>query len=100
MKKVVFKISIKSSIKSRNDRYVLLEVEYDTKDSTYIRSVGISHYHIHAPNSYRIISPENSSKLVAIDRSSNNQGEVVIIGFGNKYNRDIVQIEVLSITEY
>ena len=100
MKKVVFKISVKSSsVKTRKDRSVLLEAEYDVNDSAYIKAIATSYYKLHVPNGYRIISPKDSSELVKIDESTNNYGEIGIIGFGHGYNMDDILIEVVSIKE-
>jgi len=99
MRKVTFKISIKSGVKTRKDRSVLLEAEYDVNDSAYIKAIATSYYKLHVPNGYRIISPKDSSELVKIDEAANNYGEIGIIGFGHGYNMDDILIEVVSIKE-
>ena len=101
MKKVLFKITIKSKVDSRDNSEVLLETSYENNDSAYIEAVGPSYYRIHAPKEYRIISPEDISKLITIDRSSNKIDEIVImrIGYGRADNVDRIKIEVIKITE-
>jgi uncharacterized protein YxjI len=101
MKKVLFKITIKSRDDFRDGKEVLLEVHYESDDSAYIEAVGPSYYRIHAPKEYLIISPEKVSKLVAIDRSTNKVDELVImrIGYGRADNIDRIKVEVIKITE-
>ena len=101
MKKVLFKISIKSRVDSRDGSEVFLEADYKKDESAYIEAVGPSYYRIHVPNAYRIASPDNSSKLVTIDRSTNKCDELVVmrIGYGRADNVDRIRVEVVEISE-
>ena len=101
MKKVLFKISIRSRVDSRDNGEVLLEADYEKNDSAYIEAVGPSYYRVHVPGSYRIVSPDDISKLITIDRSSNNSEELVVmrIGYGRADNVDRIKIEVIKISE-
>lgn len=100
MKKVTFKILIKSKVDKRNNQEVLLQVDYEKIDSAYIEALGPSYYRIHAPKTFRIISPENHKELVDIEKTrKHNELTVMRIGFGRSDNMDNIKIEVVDITE-
>lgn len=100
MKKVTFKILIKSKVDKRNNQEVLLQVDYEKIDSAYIEALGPSYYRIHVPKTFRIISPENHKELVDIEKTrKHNELTVMRIGFGRSDNMDNIKIEVVDITE-
>ena len=101
MKRVLFKVLVKSEDQSRNNRSILIEVNYNNDDTPKIRAIGPSYYKISCPLFYDIVSTDSHSKLLEIDRSPIDQNELEIrhFAYGHAEYADDIIIEIVKIDE-
>lgn len=98
MKRVLFKVLVKSEDQTRNNRSIIIEVNYDNDDNPKIRAIGPSYFKISCPLFYDIVSTNSHSKLVEIKRDSNkNELEIRRFTFGHGEHADNISIEILEI---
>lgn len=101
MKRVLFKVLVKSEDQYRNNHSIQIEFNYNNNDTPIIRAIGPSYYGISCPLFYDIVSTDFNSKLIEINRSTTDHNELEIkhIAYGHAKHADNISIEILKIYE-
>lgn len=101
MKRVLLKALVKSEDRRRNNRSILIEINYNNDDTPKIRAIGPSYYSISCPLFYDIVSSDSHSKLLEINRSRTNHDELEIrhFAYGHAEYADDISIEIVKIYE-